>query len=225
MEQYEIIVRRHEKTMPSPNNDTITQEGFGLAYKRGMEYRAKNQGAIFDVFASSGAQRTVTTAYAWMAGLGISPAHLRKDDRLFFNLPNEKKQAIRILKDPAEQYKLLFDDPLVQPYVEESGRSLANYVVGMLNTPRMPEHAFRDVTIHNGPPINAGYLILTGKPVNYESLISSSGIFNEGEGFDVMLRKDGSLSIVEIAIEIPSIKKTEEFSLEEITQRLKRTKR
>jgi hypothetical protein len=213
--KYEMIIRRHEKTGAGQDSDRITVQGFGEAYQKGIDYRLMNPDSIIEVYASSEVQRTMTTAYAWMIGMGVFPGHLRKDEKLFFSLPKEKKQIIRGMTDPMKQYEILFNDPSVQPFVEESGKAFADYVVRELNMPRLPEHSFRNLTIHNGPPINAGYLVLAGKPVNFDSLVGSSGIFCEGQGFDVSLRQDGSLSVVELSV----MGKKEEFSLEEITGR------
>ncbi len=205
------LIRRHEKTAKGPDGkklDKPTPEGFANAYKKGGDLLNKYPDSKFLAFHSK-ADRTRIAAVAWLLGAEskvIQPSYDPLLDSVAMD--HEAKQKLRDMSDKHEQYRKIFE--LYTPELIECGKNISQsiynesaYVHSFTDQPE-PDMAIK---ITHGPIIDVAFLTILGKPVSYESALEHTGLFKEGEGFDVAVRQEGSLYIADLSIG-DSIKKT-----------------
>ena len=202
--KYDLIqvVRRHGKTMKGKDGkklDQPTPDGVARLYAFGKELR--EQFPDYEIFGThSEADRTYISVASVLMGAGVAPVdgYLTKTGALnVLAVPKEELNVLRNMKDVDARTQKIFDD--LRPVAEEAGTRIAKYLVGSLQSSVEQEREVLNVTFSHGPPMEAAYLVLTGQPISYDNVIAMGGIPAE-TGFDLGLRKDGLLDVVDVKL-------------------------
>jgi hypothetical protein len=196
------LIRRHEKTQKGPDGkklDKPTPEGLANAYRKGMDVKRDYPEHVVNGYHSK-TDRAYDACAAWLMGADALPVHenIGYDPGLdSINIDHETRSKIRDMPDKEKQMRLIFSE--LKPQLEEAGKRIANSLIERCQQYIQSggEAPSVDVKVTHGPVIDAAYLTLIGQPITYENAMRETGIFNEGEGFDVTLRK-GNFYVVEL---------------------------
>ncbi|MCX6707953.1 MAG: hypothetical protein NT001_07540 [Candidatus Woesearchaeota archaeon] len=233
MTQLVQMIRRHEKTDRSLDGklaDRPTPEGFANAYRKGIELGEQYGSKGFEIRGvHSGTCRTFQccTAYLLGAGVALLP-NISYSSRLnMISLSEQESDYMRNIKDKEEQYHTIFTRYLKE--LTAAGSNVADFVISQCENYKMRGMRCKgnlslspfpslNVELSHGSVMDAAYLILSGKEVNFDNAARETGFFPEGEGFDVAFpfQKFNGIYRAEIMLK----GKPEIYPLEELRERV-----
>jgi hypothetical protein len=201
-------VRRHGNTMTDKSGNKLdrpTTQGIARLYDLGQNLREEFSNHQIRGIHSE-ADRTYISVASVLMGAGITPVDKYLTETSALNVlivPKDQLQQLRNMTDVDARTKRIFDK--LRPIAEEAGNRIASYLIKSLQTAVEQEDRTLDITFSHGPPMEAAYLVLTGQPINYDNVTRMGGI-SEEKGFDLGLRKDGHLDVVDIKLQDNPVK-------------------
>jgi len=199
------LVRRHEETARGDDGkklDRPTPEGLAKAYGKGIALREQYSEQEIRGFHSE-KQRTYQCCAAWLLGAGVPlEGNIEANPNLnMMRVSPEELEAMRNAPTKEEDYRMIFDDYTEQ--ITAAAHNLIEHIdQGVLGGFAFNEKGLWipcvELNLTHGPVMDAAFAILTGNKVSYETVMQTSGIFDEGEGFDVKLRKENGIYFVDL---------------------------
>jgi hypothetical protein len=211
------IVRRHEKTAKDNNGkklDRPTPEGLTAAYERGIQLRQEYPDHVIEGRHSK-LNRTQIACAAWLSGAGALPLNetMRYEQGLdSVKMDPEVKAQVRNL--PKEELQ----ESIFGEYVgclKEAGARVANHLANSINEyHHETDQPTARVNVSHGPIIDVAYLMLQGEDITLENAKKATGLFNEGTGFELSVKKQGPIYVAELGIG----DKKQEYELRELLE-------
>jgi len=195
--------------------DQPTPESVARLYSWGKELRERF--LEYEIVGThSEAGRTYISVTSVLMGAGVTPVYSHLTETAALNVlamtPVFLAQ-VRNMADIEERNRLIFDD--YRRISEEAGTRIASHLVRNLQSAIEQEGRVVNVSFSHGPPLDAAYLSLIREPISYDNVVKHTGGISVESGFDLGLRRDGHLDVVDIKLPKRSVKT---YSLAELAE-------